>query len=159
MNKVHVSLNVNKKRYDLSVEPLKPLSQVLRDDLMLTGSKEGCHKGECGACTVIMDSRTVDSCLVPVCQAHGSEIITIEGISADVKELHPVQKAFMEEGAVQCGFCTPGLIMSSVDLLDRIPRPDEEQIKEALSGNLCRCTGYAKIIKAVRKAAQKKAGT
>lgn len=155
MKEIHIRFRVNGKEHVLLTDPLRPLSGILRENLLLTGTKEGCHKGECGACTVIMNNRTVDSCLVPACHADQSEIITIEGIGGETHP-HPAQKAFLREGAVQCGFCTPGFIMSTVDLLNRNPDPDEELIRESLSGNLCRCTGYAKILKAVRRASRTK---
>ncbi len=149
-----IRLNVNNKEYEVNVIPLKPLLNVLRDDLGLIGAKEGCGKGECGSCTVLLNGKPVTSCLVPVIQCEGKEIITIEGIG-DEDNLHPIQEAFVEEGAVQCGFCIPGMIISSYALLTKNKNPDEEEIKEAISGNLCRCTGYTKIIKAVKKAAEK----
>ncbi len=151
MKDVDISLKVNGRRYDLTVRPNMTLLQVIRDRLDLTGTKESCGMGECGACTVIMNGRTVNSCLVPAPQADGADITTIEGIGR--AGLHPVQKAFIEEWAIQCGYCTPGMVMSAVCLLDKNPQPTEDEIREALSGNLCRCTGYAKIIKAVQKSA------
>lgn len=153
MKEIRIRFTVNGKEHELLTDPLRALSSLLRENLLLTGTKEGCHKGECGACTVIMNNRTVDSCLVPACHADGAEILTIEGIG-DGTRPHPLQKAFLQEGAVQCGFCTPGLIMSAADLINKNPEPDEEEIRESLSGNLCRCTGYAKILKAVRKASR-----
>ncbi|MDI6600668.1 MAG: (2Fe-2S)-binding protein [Thermoanaerobacteraceae bacterium] len=152
MKEINISLKVNGKQYDLSVRPNMTLLEVIRDELKLTGTKESCGMGECGACTVIMNGRTVDSCLVLAPQADGAEITTIEGIGE--KGLHPVQKAFIDEWAIQCGYCTPGMVMSTVYLLDKNPKPTEDEIKEGLSGNLCRCTGYAKIIKAVQKASK-----
>jgi carbon-monoxide dehydrogenase small subunit len=154
MNKIDVSFTVNGNKVDLKVPPDRALLDVLREDLRLTGTKEGCRTGDCGACTVIMDGKTVNSCLVFACQLEGKEITTIEGLSPD-GELHPLQEAFIEEGAVQCGFCIPGMILSAKSLLDVVKDPDETQIKEALAGNLCRCTGYTKIIKAVQSAAKK----
>jgi len=154
MGTVTVSFMVNKKQVEVQVPPDRPLLDVIREDLQLTGTKEGCRTGDCGACTVIMDGKAVNSCLVFAAQLEGKEITTIEGI-ADGEKLHPLQEAFIEKGAVQCGFCIPGMIMSSKTLLDNVPAPDEEQIKEALSGNLCRCTGYMKIIEAVNCAAEK----
>lgn len=157
MSKAKISFIVNGKSVTLEVPPEKPLLDVLREDLLLTGTKEGCRTGDCGACTVIMDGKTVNSCLVFVGQVEGKSITTIEGIS-NGEELHPLQEAFIEEGAVQCGFCIPGMILSARNLLDKTPEPDEKDIKEALAGNLCRCTGYKKIIKAVQSASQKMKG-
>jgi aerobic-type carbon monoxide dehydrogenase small subunit (CoxS/CutS family) len=128
------------------------LLEVIREKLELTGTKEACSLGECGACTVILDGKAVNSCLVLAVEAKGKEILTIEGLRQN-GELHPLQKAFIDEGAVQCGFCTPGMILSAKALLDKNPDPDEDEIKEALAGNLCRCTGYVKIVKAVKTAA------
>ncbi|MBN1899178.1 MAG: (2Fe-2S)-binding protein [Spirochaetes bacterium] len=150
---IEVRFKVNQKEYRIKVDPLKTLLDVLRKDLHLTGTKEGCGKGECGACTVLLNGEPVNSCLVPASQINGVEILTIEGIG-DEKHLHPIQKAFIEEGAVQCGFCTPGIIMSAYALLKKKRLPGKDDIKEAIAGNLCRCTGYSKIIKAIQKAAK-----
>ncbi|MBC7347650.1 MAG: (2Fe-2S)-binding protein [Clostridia bacterium] len=147
---------VNGKPVDLFVPPNRRLLDVLRDDLGLTGTKEGCGEGECGACTVLLDGRPVNACLVLAGEASGHEITTIEGLSQNGR-LHPLQEAFLEAGAVQCGFCTPGMILAAKALLDVNPDPDTEAIRTALSGNLCRCTGYVKIIAAVRLAARKMA--
>jgi len=144
-----IVLQVNGEEYEVLVDPAKPLLNVLRDEFGLTGPKEGCGKGECGACTVLLDGKPVPSCLVLVGQAEGHTIQTIEGLDPD----DPLIRAFADEGAVQCGFCTPGFIMAAKALLERNPDPSTEEIKEALSGNLCRCTGYAKIIRAVKRAA------
>lgn len=152
MKKV-ISLTVNKKSYEVAVAPNKTLAQLLREDLNLLGTKIGCGIGDCGACTVILDGRTVNSCLVLAVQADGSVITTIEGIS-DGKKLHPVQEAFIEHGAVQCGFCTPGMVLSAKTLLEKNPKPSELEVREALSGNLCRCTGYQKIVEAVQAASK-----
>ena len=148
-----INLNVNGTEYELAVAPNRTLTRALRDDLGLFGTKEGCGVGDCGACTVIMDGKPVNSCLVLAVQADGSEITTIEGV-AGAEGLHPVQQAFVELGAIQCGFCTPGMILSAKSLLDAQPEPTEREIREALSGNLCRCTGYQKIVEAVQEAAK-----
>ena len=153
----NIELKVNGKVYTVEIEEDMRLLDVLRDKLGLTGTKEGCGEGECGACTVIMDGETVDSCLVMAFQAEGKEIITIEGLE-DEDGIHPIQKAFIEEGAVQCGFCTPGMVLSAKALLDKNSSPDRKQIKEAISGNLCRCTGYNKIVNAVEKASKEYKG-
>lgn len=154
MRSIQVEFEVNGQRVSLSTAPNRTLLQVLRDDLGLTGAKDACGgEGECGACTVIMDGKAVNSCLVFIGQVHGSLVETIEGLSKN-GELHPIQAAFVQAGAVQCGYCTPGAIMASKALLAEIPHPDDEQIREGLSGNLCRCTGYVKMVAAVRLAAQ-----
>jgi len=156
--KIELNIKVNNKDYKLFVASNKRLLDVLRDDLGLTGVKEGCAIGECGACTVIMNGKNVCSCMILAGQAEGSEIITIEGLEGPKGELHPLQEAFMETGAVQCGFCTPGMILSSLVLLKNNPSPTEEEIKEAISGNFCRCTGYKQIIEAVQLAAERMRG-
>ncbi|MGI9951485.1 (2Fe-2S)-binding protein [Moorellaceae bacterium AZ2] len=150
MSLLDLKLKVNGKEYQVRVKPHKRLLDVLRDDLHLTGTKEGCGIGECGACTVIMDGRAVNACLVLAASAEGKEIYTIEGLEQDGK-LHPLQEAFMRHNALQCGFCTPGMIMSAKALLDKNPHPTREEIKEAISGNLCRCTGYQQIIEAIEE--------
>jgi len=147
-----IRLKVNGDLHELTVKPHHTLLDVLRDQLELTGTKEGCGLGECGACTVHMDGKPVNSCLVLALEADGSEIVTIEGL-AKAGKLHPVQRAFVEKGAIQCGFCTPGMVMASIGLLAEKPNPTQEEIKQALIGNLCRCTGYKKIIEAVSEAA------
>jgi carbon-monoxide dehydrogenase small subunit len=132
------------------------LLDVLREELGLTGTKEGCGEGECGSCSVLLNGTLVNSCLVPVLQANGVKIITIEGLAKD-ERLHPLQQAFLACGAAQCGICTPGMVLAAVELLDKIPQPTLEEIREGLSGNLCRCTGYLQIFEAVAKAAHKEA--
>jgi len=148
VEKVRVVLRVNGEPREAYVEPGWTLLRVLREDLGLTGAKHGCGNGECGACTVIMDGKAVPSCLVLALNAEGKEIETIEGLKRG-EEMHPLQRAFIEHGAVQCGFCTPGMIMSAKALLDENPSPTEGEVREALQGNLCRCTGYKKIVGAV----------
>ena len=143
--------------YEISaeVESHKMLLQVIRDEFQLTGTKEGCGEGECGSCTVLVDGMSVDSCLYPAFEVEGKTVTTIEGLLGEGHTLHPVQGAFVENGGVQCGFCTPGMIMSAKALLDEIPDPSDGQIKRGISGNLCRCTGYVQIIDSIRKAAEK----
>jgi len=148
-----ITLVVNKKACEIAVEPNRTLAQVLREDLGLLGTKVGCGIGDCGACTVVLDGRPVNSCLVLAVQVNGSEITTIEGV-ADGQDLHPVQQAFIEHGAIQCGFCTSGMILSAKTLLEKNSDPAEPEIRAALSGNLCRCTGYQKIVEAVHLAAE-----
>ncbi len=147
--------SVNKQPVEMMIEPHLTLLQVLRDVLGLTGAKEGCGTGDCGACTVLVNGAPINSCLMLAVEAEGQEVTTIEGLAADGM-LHPVQKAFAAHGAVQCGFCTPGMLLSSAALLARTPGrpPTESEIREALSGNLCRCTGYDKIVRAVQAAAE-----
>lgn len=147
-----VTLRVNGIDYPVEVEAGASLLQVVRDVIGLTGSKEGCDDSECGACMMLLDGKPVNSCSYLALQAEGAEITTVEGLS-DGDELSPLQRAFLEEGGVQCGFCTPGMLISATALLRRNPNPSEEEIREALGGNLCRCTGYAGIIRAVRAAA------
>jgi len=147
-----VSVTVNGEPYEVLVDSRTSLLQLLREYLGLTGTKEGCSEGECGACSVLLNGLLVDSCLILALEAKGGQVETIEGLAKD-GELHPVQKAFIESGGVQCGFCTPGMIMASKALLDKVPKPTEDQIRQALSGNLCRCTGYVKIVDAVLAAA------
>jgi aerobic carbon-monoxide dehydrogenase small subunit len=146
-----ITFNVNGALRTVETFPMKRLLDVLREDLQLTGTKEGCGEGECGACSVIMDGALVNSCLVPALHACGSSIRTVEGVAANGR-LHPVQQAFASCGGAQCGICTPGMIMASVYLLDHNPHPSRDAIREALAGNLCRCTGYQKIIDAVHRA-------
>lgn len=153
-----IQLSVNGESVEVAVEPNRTLLQLLREDLGLTGPKHGCGLGDCGACTVIMDGKPVNSCLVLAVQAAGREILTIEGLAVNGK-LHPIQEAFVEKGAIQCGFCSPGMILSAKALLDENPRPTDVEIRTAISGNLCRCTGYQKIVEAVQAAADIMSGT
>ena len=146
-----LTMTLNGESVTVAVEPFEILVDVLRDKLGLTGTKIGCNEGECGACTVIMDGQAVLSCLLPAMKAHGRAVITIEGLSHG-DELHPLQQAFIERGAVQCGYCTPGMIVSAKALLDENPRPSPDEIEEAIAGNLCRCTGYFQIIEAIEAA-------
>jgi carbon-monoxide dehydrogenase small subunit len=149
-----IEFRVNGEARTLEVFPMARLLDVLREQLQLTGTKEGCGEGECGACTVVIDGRIVNSCLVPVAQVHGSEITTIEGVAAGDR-LHVVQQAFIDHGGAQCGICTPGMVLAAVDLLKRNPEPTETDIRNGLAGNLCRCTGYIKIFESVVRACQK----
>ncbi len=148
-----ISFTVNGRVEERDVRDDERLLDLIRDDLQLTGAKEGCGEGECGACTVLIDGKAVASCLVLAPQVDGKDVLTVEGLARG-EELHPIQRAFVEKGAVQCGFCTPGFIMSTYALLSVNSDPNDEEILAALEGNLCRCTGYAKIIKAVRYAAE-----
>jgi aerobic-type carbon monoxide dehydrogenase small subunit (CoxS/CutS family) len=152
-----ISITVNGNFYQLSIPPWRTLLEVIREDLGLTGTKEGCSLGECGACTVIMDGRAVNSCLVLATEADGKQITTIEGL-AEGDKLHPLQQAFIDHGGLQCGFCTPGMIMSAKALLDGNPVPSEEEIRRGIAGNLCRCTGYTKIIESIKAAAENMEG-
>jgi carbon-monoxide dehydrogenase small subunit len=154
MEKNKVTLRVNGETYDLLTYPHKTLLEVLREDLELTGAKESCGEGACGSCTVLLDGLPVRSCLLLALEAEGRDITTIEGL-AKGGILHPVQKAFVDHHAIQCGVCTPGMILTAKALLDAAPDPTEEEIRRALSGNICRCTGYAKIVDAVKAAAAK----
>jgi carbon-monoxide dehydrogenase small subunit len=151
--KLPIQLNINGTAYDVEVEPRKTLLSVLREVLHLTGTKEGCSTGDCGACTVLLDGEPVTSCLVLAAQADGREISTIEGIAQQDGTLHPVQEEMIQLGGLQCGFCTAGIIMSGVALLNRNDKPSDGEIRHALAGNLCRCTGYTKVIDAIKKAA------
>lgn len=148
-----IKVTVNGILYELSVQPWETLLDVIREHLGLTGTKEGCGLGECGACTIIMDGKTVNSCLVLAVEADNRVITTIEGL-ANGDELHPIQEAFIKCGGLQCGFCTPGMIMSTKALLEQNLSPDEEEIRKAIAGNFCRCTGYTKIIESVKVAAK-----
>jgi aerobic carbon-monoxide dehydrogenase small subunit len=151
--KTIIKLTVNGETVEAAVEPNRTLLQFLREDLGLTGSKHGCGLGDCGACTVIMDGKPVNSCLVLAVQSNGREVLTIEGL-AENGTLHPLQQAFVDQGAIQCGFCTPGMILSAKALLEENPKPTELEIRTAISGNLCRCTGYQKIVEAIQAAAE-----
>jgi len=146
--KHNISLRVNGQVYEAVVESRKSLLDLLRNDLALIGTKKGCNTGDCGACTVLLNGKPVNSCLVLAVEANGQDILTIEGMASG-SELHPIQKEFIKHGAVQCGYCTSGVILSAKALLDKNPRPTEEEVKSAIAGNLCRCTGYKKIIEAI----------
>lgn len=148
VQKLVVHYTINGRPYEAYTEPNRTLLEVVRDDLRLTGAKEGCGTGDCGACSMIVDGKLVTSCLMLAPQAERAEIVTIEGLAQDGR-LHPVQQAFIEKGAVQCGFCIPGMILAGKALLDRNPQPSEREIREAIAGNLCRCTGYTKIVEAI----------
>ena len=148
-----IQFEVNGTAREVDAPPMKRLLDVLREDLRLTGTKEGCGEGECGACSVIVDGEVINSCLVPVCQAGQSKIITVEGLATD-GELAPLQQAFLECGGAQCGICTPGMLIAARALLDANSEPTRDEIKEAIAGNLCRCTGYVKIIEAIEQAAR-----
>ena len=153
MTRQSLVLTVNGKNHALDLAPHRSLLDVLREELGLTGTKKGCDAGDCGACTVLLDGAPVNACLVLAVQAGGQEITTIEGVSSSDGQLHPLQEAFIEHGAVQCGFCTPGAVLSLIALLRETPRPTRAEIQEALAGNLCRCTGYVQIIDAVQSVA------
>ena len=156
MEKIKVNLTVNNKEHEVEIKPNKRLLDLLRDKLKLTGVKEGCGVGECGACTVIMDGEIVNSCMVLAGQAEGAEIITIEDLESP-EGMHPIQQAFIDAGAVQCGFCTPGMILSALNIIEKNSEPTREEIKDGLAGNFCRCTGYKQIIDAVELAAERMA--
>jgi carbon-monoxide dehydrogenase small subunit len=151
MSQINVTINGNKKGVD--VPPMKRLLDVLREDFHLTGTKEGCGEGECGACAVLLNGELVNSCLIPALQANGTSLCTIEGVSTEGR-LHPIQQCFLEKGGAQCGICTPGMILATHQLLDKYPDPTLEQIQEGLAGNLCRCTGYMRIFESVQEAAK-----
>jgi carbon-monoxide dehydrogenase small subunit len=156
--KYPLTLSVNGIAYPVEIEPDRSLLSVIRTEIGLTGSKEGCDDSECGACMVLLDGRPVNSCSYLALQAAGREVTTVEGLAGSDDDLHPLQRAFLAEGGVQCGFCTPGMIVSAKALLDANPDPSDEEIRHALGGNLCRCTGYANIVRAVRRAAGELAG-
>jgi aerobic carbon-monoxide dehydrogenase small subunit len=150
-----VRLTVNGRTYEVEVEPRKTLADTLREDCGLTGTHLGCEHGVCGACTILMDGKSVRSCLLFAVQAEGHELQTVEGLAPSDEELHPIQQAFSEKHGLQCGFCTPGFLMTVSEFLAEVPDPSEEQIRERLTGNLCRCTGYKNIVAAVRLAAER----
>jgi len=147
-----ISFILNGDRIEVEIEPHLTLLQLLRDELELTGTKEGCGMGECGACTVLLDGRTINSCIFPALEVEGKSVMTIEGLADAKGGLHPIQKAFVDHGAVQCGFCTPGMVLSAKALLDENSKPTEEEIRNGIAGNLCRCTGYLQIVEAIKAA-------
>jgi len=149
-----INVTINDKEYEVAVSPNQTLVDLIRNDLELTGTKKGCELGDCGSCTVIMDGKPVNSCLVLAVQANGKKITTIEGVATD-EGLHPIQAAFVEHGAIQCGFCSPGMILSGKSLLESNLAPTELEIRTAISGNLCRCTGYQKIVEAIKDVSEK----
>ena len=153
MERKKISFILNGKSQELNIQPWRTLLEIIREDLQLTGTKEGCGEGECGSCTVMMGDKTVNSCLVPAVEADNMEITTIEGL-ADGDNLDPIQEAFVSYAGMQCGFCTPGMIMSAKELLESNPKPNEEEIREGIAGNFCRCTGYTKIIESISAAAE-----
>jgi carbon-monoxide dehydrogenase small subunit len=152
--KHHINFSVNGDDYSLAVDPWRTLNELLREDLNLTGTKLGCGTGDCGACTVMVDGRTVSSCLTLAVSVNGKSVTTVEGLAPSGEELHPIQKAFIKTGAIQCGFCTAGMEMSALHLLNNNPEPTEKEIRAGLSGNLCRCTGYNQIVEAISVAAE-----
>ena len=149
-----IHFKLNDEPIQIEVEPNLTLLQVLRDKLELTGTKEGCGLGECGVCTVLLNGKAVNSCIFPVMEVDGKNVTTIEGLADGEGNLHPIQQSFIENGAVQCGFCSPGMVMSAKALLDENPKPTEEEIRNAIAGNLCRCTGYLQIIQAIKAASE-----
>ena len=153
--KVKMTLRVNGVLYELEVDPRRTLLELLREDLDLTGAKEGCGLGECGTCTVLLNGRPIKSCITLAVQANGSDITTVEGLEQPDGKLHPLQQAFVDHGAVQCGFCTPGMLLSAKALLERIPHPTEQDVRQAIAGNLCRCTGSQKIVEAILSVARR----
>ena len=152
-DQITLKLKVNGAARSLRVHPFARLLDVLREELQLTGTKEGCGEGECGACTILLNGQVVNSCLVPAVQAQGGELVTVEGLATG-EELSPLQAAFVTQNGAQCGFCTPGMLIAATDLLNRCPRPTDGEIRDGLAGNLCRCTGYSKILDAVQIAAR-----
>jgi len=148
MPKIHLTFTVNGEAHELLIDPRRTLLDVLRNDLDLRGAHRGCDSGDCGACTVLLDGRPVTSCLVLAGDCEGAQVLTVEGVSPD-GQLHPVQRALVEQGGIQCGFCTPGMVMAAIALLDDHPRPTEAEVRLGLAGNLCRCTGYVKIVEAL----------
>ena len=157
MKQIEITLKVNGITYTIDVLPKRTLVEVLRESLGLTGTKKSCNEGECGACTVLLDGKPVASCLLLAIDAQGKEILTIEGLS-DGEKLHPIQEAFLKHGAIQCGFCTPGMVMSAKALLDENPKPTVAEVRKALSGNLCRCTGYQHIVDSIMAASRMMSG-
>jgi aerobic carbon-monoxide dehydrogenase small subunit len=150
-----LTFNLNGESVQMEIEPHLTLLQLLRDKLELTGTKEGCGMGECGACTVLLDGKTVNSCIFPAIEVDGKSVTTIEGLTDAQGNLHPIQKAFIEYGAIQCGFCTPGMVLSAKALLDENPKPTEAEIRTGIAGNLCRCTGYLQIVQAIKAASER----
>jgi len=150
MEKQTISFILNGEPVEVEIEPHLTLLQLLRDHLELTGTKEGCGMGECGACTVLLDGKAVNSCIFPALEVGGRKVTTIEGLMDAQGNLHPIQKAFIDHGAIQCGFCTPGMVLSAKALLDENPKPSEEDIRNGIAGNLCRCTGYLQIVQAIK---------
>jgi carbon-monoxide dehydrogenase small subunit len=152
VSKQTIKFILNGESIEVEIEPHLTLLQLLRDELELMGTKEGCGMGECGACTVLLDGKAVNSCIFPAMEVDGKSVMTIEGLAGVQGKLHPVQKAFIDYGAIQCGFCTPGMVLSAKALLDENPKPTEEEIRHGIAGNLCRCTGYIQIIQAIKAA-------
>lgn len=155
MKQHKIQININGRDYSLEIAPEKTLIELLRENFSLTGSKYSCGEGECGACTVIMNGRAVLSCLILAVEADGCKVLTIEGLKKEDEKLNPIQQSFIDKGAIQCGFCTPGMVMSAKALLDKNPHPTKTEIERTIDGNLCRCTGYIKIIDAIEDAARK----